>query len=39
MAGVYVQGVTILHGPVGSFTVHLNRRTPKTVSIGWFVLN
>jgi hypothetical protein len=37
--GVYIQGVTIKAGAHGSFTIHLNEKTPKSVAVVWMVLN
>jgi hypothetical protein len=39
VAGVYLQGVTVAAGSSGSFTVHLNKATPSTLKVAWFVLN
>jgi hypothetical protein len=39
VAGVNVQGVTIVIGPNGSFTVHLNKAAPSALNVGWFVVN
>jgi hypothetical protein len=39
VAGVYVQGVTIVAGSPGSFTIHLNKATPSALKVAWFVLN
>jgi hypothetical protein len=39
VAGVYVQGVTVVAGTSGSFTVHLNKATPSALQVAWFVLN
>lgn len=39
VAGVNVQGVTIVTGPNGSFTVHLNKAAPSALNVGWFVVN
>jgi hypothetical protein len=39
VAGIYVQGVTVVGGSSGSFTVHLNKATTKALSVGWFVVN
>ena len=36
--GVYVQGVTVITGSAGSFTVHLNRAAPAKTTVAWFVL-
>jgi hypothetical protein len=38
-AGVYVQGVTIVAGSSGTFTIHLNTKTPANLPVAWFVLN
>ena len=37
--GVFVQGVTVVAAPSGSFTVHLNKATPSALKVGWFVVN
>jgi hypothetical protein len=37
--GVYVQGVTTVTGPSGSFTIHLNKSTPVKLVVAWFVLS
>ncbi|HEV3309471.1 MAG TPA: hypothetical protein VG815_03010 [Chloroflexota bacterium] len=39
VAGIYVQGVTIVAGSSGSFTIHLNKPTRHAVTVGWFVVN
>jgi hypothetical protein len=39
VAGIYVQGVTVVTGSSGSFTVHLNKATTKALNVGWFVVN
>jgi hypothetical protein len=39
VAGIYVQGVTVVSGSSGSFTVHLNKATTKALNVGWFVVN
>ena len=39
VAGVYVQGVTVVAGTSGSFTIHLNKATPTNVAVAWFVVN
>jgi hypothetical protein len=39
VAGVNVQGVTIVVGPNGSFTVNLNTTAPSALVVGWFVVN
>jgi hypothetical protein len=38
VAGVWVQGVTLVAGSAGSFTVHLNKPTPSALKVAWFVL-
>jgi hypothetical protein len=37
--GVYVQGVTVVAGSSGSFTIHLNQTTPVNLPVAWFVLS
>jgi hypothetical protein len=37
--GVYVQGVTTATGSRGSFTIHLNAKTPVNLPVAWFILN
>jgi hypothetical protein len=37
--GVYVQGVTTVTGSRGSFTIHLNAKTPVNLPVAWFILN
>jgi hypothetical protein len=39
VAGVYVQGVTIVGGPSGSFTIHLNKPVAANTKVAWFVVN
>jgi hypothetical protein len=39
VAGVNVQGVTIVTGTNGSFTVHLNKTAPSAIVVGWFIVN
>jgi hypothetical protein len=39
VAGIYVEGVTVVTGSSGSFTVHLNKATTKALNVGWFVVN
>jgi hypothetical protein len=39
VSGVVVRGVSIITGPNGSFTVHLNNKAPVTLVVGWFVVN
>jgi len=39
VAGVWVQGVTHVTGSSGSFTIHLNKPTPVTLTVGWFIVN
>jgi hypothetical protein len=39
VAGVYVQGVTLVTGSSGSFTIHLNKAVPESVSVAWFAVN
>jgi hypothetical protein len=39
VAGIYVQGVTVVSGSSGSFTIHLNKATTKALKVGWFVVN
>jgi len=39
VAGVYVQGVTLVTGSPGSFTIHLNKTVSKSVKVAWFAVN
>lgn len=39
VAGVYVQGVTMVTGASGSFTIHLNKATPTALTVGWLIAN
>jgi hypothetical protein len=39
VAGVYIQGVTLVTGTSGSFTVHLNKATTSALKVAWFVIN
>ena len=39
MAGVFVQGVTLVTGASGSFTIHLNKTVPKSLKVAWFAIN
>jgi hypothetical protein len=39
VAGVYIQGVTVVPESSGSFTVHLNKATPSPLKVAWFVVN
>jgi len=39
VARVYVQGVTLVTGSSGSFTIHLNKAVPKSVRVAWFAVN
>jgi hypothetical protein len=39
VAGVYVQGVTVITGSSGSFTIHLNKSAPVKTKVAWFILN
>ena len=38
-AGLYVQGVTMIAGPTGSFTIHLNKTVAANTNVAWFVIN
>jgi hypothetical protein len=38
-AGTYIQGVTKVTGPSGSFTIHLNQNATANLPVAWFVLN
>jgi len=37
--GVWVQGVTLVPGSTGSFTVHLNTNAPSSLTVAWFIVN
>jgi hypothetical protein len=39
VAGLYVQGVTMVAGPSGSFTIHLSKSAPANTKVAWFVVN
>jgi hypothetical protein len=39
LAGVYVQGVTIVTGSPGSFAIHLNKAVPASTKVAWFIVN
>jgi len=39
VAGLYVQGVTMITGPSGSFTIHLNKTVAANTNVAWFVIN
>jgi hypothetical protein len=39
VAGVFVQGVTIVTGTSGSFTIHLNKAVPASTRVAWFAVN
>jgi hypothetical protein len=39
VAGLYVQGVTMITGPTGSFTIHLNKTVSANTNVAWFVIN
>lgn len=39
LAGVHVQGVTLVAGSSGSFTIHLNKKVSKNVNVAWFAVN
>jgi hypothetical protein len=39
VAGVFVQGVTLVTGSPGSFTVHLNKTVSKNLKVAWFAIN
>jgi len=37
--GVHVQGVTLVTGAHGSFTIHLNKTVSESVNVAWFAIN
>jgi hypothetical protein len=39
VTGVYVQGVTIVTGSHGSFTIHLSKTVAAKTKVAWFVVN
>jgi hypothetical protein len=39
VAGVHVQGVTLVTGLAGSFTIHLNKAVAAKTKVAWFALN
>jgi hypothetical protein len=39
VAGVHVQGVTLVTGSPGSFTIHLNKTVSKSMKVAWFAVN
>jgi hypothetical protein len=39
VAGVYVQGVTLVAGSPGSFTIHLNKTVAAGLKVAWFALS
>src|SRR5215813_11193999 len=39
VAGVFVQGVTLVTGSPGSFTIHLNKAVPAKTKVAWFAVN
>ena len=39
VAGVHVQGVTLVPGSPGSFTIHLNKAVPAMTKVAWFAVN
>jgi len=39
VAGVHVQGVTLVTGSHGSFTIHLNKTVPESLKVAWFAVN
>jgi len=39
VAGVHVQGVTLVTGSPGSFTIHLNKSVPAKTKVAWFAVN
>ena len=39
VAGLNVQGVTIVTGSPGSFTIHLNKTVAAKTKVAWFVVN
>ena len=39
VTGLNVQGVTIVTGSPGSFTIHLNKTVAAKTKVAWFVVN
>ena len=39
VAGVFVQGVTLVSGASGSFTIHLSKAVSKSTKVAWFAVN
>jgi hypothetical protein len=39
VAGLYVQGVTIVAGSPGSFTIRLNKAVAAKTKVAWFIVN
>jgi hypothetical protein len=39
VAGVSVQGVTLVTGTSGSFTIHLTKTVTASTKVAWFVVN
>jgi len=39
VAGVHVQGVTLVTGSPGSFTIHLNKTVSTCTKVAWFAVN
>jgi hypothetical protein len=39
VAGVHVQGVTLVTGSPGSFTIHLNKTVSTSLKVAWFAVN
>ncbi len=39
VAGVFVQGVTLVTGASGSFTIHLNKTVQAKIKVAWFAVN
>jgi len=39
VAGIFLQGVTLNAGSAGSFTIHLNKKAPKSIKVAWLALN
>lgn len=39
VAGVHLQGVTLVTGRSGSFTIHLNKAASQGTKVGWLIIN
>jgi hypothetical protein len=39
VAGVHVQGVTLVTGSPRSFTIHLNKTVSTSTKVAWFAVN